>query len=103
MQDGKTYTAFYRNNKVSVNRLYLLFLAKVNENIVIPQINEELLEDDKKELIDECLKVFGRHAIELSKRGFTITGIDISQTFIRGLIEKINLEALILKAYKRTF
>ncbi len=41
---------------------------------------------------------FGRHAIELSKRGFTITGIDISETFIKGLIEKINLQGLNIKA-----
>ena len=27
---------------------------------------------------------FGRHAIELSKRGFTVTGIDISETFHLG-------------------
>ena len=41
---------------------------------------------------------FGRHAIELSKRGFTITGIDISETFIKGLTEKINSEKLNIKA-----
>ena len=32
---------------------------------------------------------FGRHSIELAKRGFNVTGVDISQTFIRGLTEKI--------------
>lgn len=41
---------------------------------------------------------FGRHAIELAKKGFQITGIDISQTFIRGLTEKINSEGLNIKA-----
>lgn len=41
---------------------------------------------------------FGRHAIELSKRGFIITGIDISQTFIKRLTEKINLQGLNIKA-----
>ena len=41
---------------------------------------------------------FGRHAIELSKRGFAVTGIDISETFINGLTEKINLQRLNIKA-----
>ena len=41
---------------------------------------------------------FGRHAIELAKRGFAITGIDISQTFIKKLNEKINLERLNIEA-----
>lgn len=37
---------------------------------------------------------FGRHAIELSKRGFSVTGVDISQTFIEKLSEKIKAERL---------
>ena len=41
---------------------------------------------------------FGRHAIELSKRGFNVTGIDISETFISGLTEKIRSEKLNIKA-----
>ncbi len=41
---------------------------------------------------------FGRHAIELSKRGFNVTGIDISGTFIKGLTEKIISEKLNIKA-----
>jgi len=41
---------------------------------------------------------FGRHSIELSKRGFNVTGVDISQTFIQGLTEKINSEGLNIKA-----
>ena len=41
---------------------------------------------------------FGRHAIELAKRGFSVTGIDISQTFIKGLTEKISSESLDIKA-----
>lgn len=41
---------------------------------------------------------FGRHAVELAKRGFSITGIDISQTFIQGLTEKINSERIDIKA-----
>lgn len=41
---------------------------------------------------------FGRHAIELSKRGFTVTGIDISETFIKGLAEKIDVQGLNIKA-----
>lgn len=40
---------------------------------------------------------FGRHAIELSKRGFAVTGIDISETFIKSLTEKINLQGLNIK------
>lgn len=41
---------------------------------------------------------YGRHAIELSKKGFNVTGIDISQTFIKGLTEKINLQGLNITA-----
>lgn len=41
---------------------------------------------------------FGRHAIGLSKRGFPVTGVDISQTFIDGLSEKIQAENLNIKA-----
>ena len=41
---------------------------------------------------------FGRHAIELSKNGFNVTGIDISETFIKGLTEKVILEKLNIKA-----
>ena len=40
---------------------------------------------------------FGRHAIELSKKGFNVTGIDISETFIKGLTEKIISEKLNIK------
>jgi len=36
----------------------------------------------------------GRHAIELSKRGFNVTGVDISETFVQALSEKINAENL---------
>jgi SAM-dependent methyltransferase len=41
---------------------------------------------------------FGRHAIELSKKGFNVTGIDISETFIKGLTEKIISEKLNITA-----
>ena len=40
---------------------------------------------------------FGRHAIGFAKRGFNVTGIDISSTFIQGLTEKINSERLNIK------
>jgi cyclopropane fatty-acyl-phospholipid synthase-like methyltransferase len=43
---------------------------------------------------------FGRHAVELSKRGFTVTGVDISETFIKGLTEKIISEELNIKAIR---
>jgi very-short-patch-repair endonuclease len=46
-------------HSVGLNEVLLSFL-KTDENIAVPQINEELLEDaiiDKKELIDECFKV----------------------------------------------
>lgn len=46
-------------HSVALNEVLLAFL-KTDENIVVPQINEELLEDaviNKKELIDECIKV----------------------------------------------
>ena len=41
---------------------------------------------------------FGRHAIELSKRGFKVTGVDISKTFIDGLTEKISSQKLNIEA-----
>jgi cyclopropane fatty-acyl-phospholipid synthase-like methyltransferase len=43
---------------------------------------------------------FGRHSIEFAKRGFNVTGIDISQTFITGLTEKINSNNLNIKAVR---
>lgn len=46
-------------HSVGLNEVLLSFL-KSDENILVPQINEELLEDaviDKKELIEECFKV----------------------------------------------
>jgi hypothetical protein len=46
-------------HSVSLNEVLLSYL-KTDENILIPQINEELLEDaiiDKTELIDECYKL----------------------------------------------
>lgn len=41
---------------------------------------------------------YGRHAIEFSKRGFNVTGIDISETFMKGLNEKIVSEKLNIQA-----
>ncbi len=41
---------------------------------------------------------YGRHAIEFSKKGFEVTGIDISKTFIDGLTEKIISENLNIHA-----
>ncbi len=41
---------------------------------------------------------YGRHAIEFAKRGFKVTGVDISQTFMAGLTEKIKLENLDINA-----
>lgn len=40
----------------------------------------------------------GRHAIALAKSGFQVTGIDISQTFIDGLTQKIKSDNLTLRA-----
>jgi cyclopropane fatty-acyl-phospholipid synthase-like methyltransferase len=37
---------------------------------------------------------FGRHAVELARRGFRVTGIDISSTFIEGLKQRIASEGL---------
>ena len=44
-------------------------------------INELNLQEGQKILDIPC--GFGRHSIELSKRGFKVTGIDISPTFIK--------------------
>ncbi len=37
---------------------------------------------------------FGRHAIEFAKRGFNVTALDISKTYINALSEKIKLNKL---------
>jgi len=37
---------------------------------------------------------FGRHSVELAKRGFRMTGVDISETFITGLKKKTETENL---------
>lgn len=37
---------------------------------------------------------FGRHSVELAKRGYDVTGIDISETFIQSFKEKIDYEKL---------
>lgn len=41
---------------------------------------------------------FGRHSIEFAKLGFNVTGVDISQTFINSLTEKIKTEKLSVTA-----
>ena len=43
---------------------------------------------------------FGRHSIEFAKRGFHVTGIDISQTFITGLTAKIKSDKLNITAIR---
>ena len=43
---------------------------------------------------------YGRHAIEFSTRGYNVTGIDISETFINGLSSKILSEKLNIKAIR---
>ncbi|MDQ6755815.1 MAG: methyltransferase domain-containing protein, partial [Bacteroidota bacterium] len=41
---------------------------------------------------------FGRHSIEFEKRGFNVTGIDISQTYISALKQKIKSDNLNINA-----
>ena len=41
---------------------------------------------------------FGRHTIALAKRGFKVTGIDISKTFIDGLKARVDAEDLSIRA-----
>jgi cyclopropane fatty-acyl-phospholipid synthase-like methyltransferase len=41
---------------------------------------------------------FGRHAVEFSKRGYKVTCIDISHTFISALIQKIKSHKLSVEA-----
>lgn len=41
---------------------------------------------------------YGRHAIEFARKGIKITGIDISETFIKKLYDKANSEKLNIKA-----
>lgn len=39
----------------------------------------------------------GRHSIELAKRGYKLTGVDISETFIKTLTEKIKTDNLFIE------
>ena len=41
---------------------------------------------------------FGRHALELARRGFKVTGVDISETFINNLESKIRQDSLDIRA-----
>ncbi|HZV68590.1 MAG TPA: methyltransferase domain-containing protein [Saprospiraceae bacterium] len=41
---------------------------------------------------------FGRHSVEFAKRGFHVTGVDISETFIHKLQEKIYADKLTIHA-----
>lgn len=68
-------------------------VTKLEVDFLISELNLQ-----KGQQILDILCGFGRHAIELAKRGFNITGIDISQTFVQGLTEKINSEKLNIKA-----
>ena len=43
---------------------------------------------------------FGRHAIELAKRGFALTGVDISTRFVKNLNEKVKAENLNIQVIK---
>ena len=58
-------------------------------------VNEFNLDKGKSILDIPC--GYGRHAIELSNRGFTVTGVDISETFIAGLKKKIKSDGLNIK------
>ncbi len=37
---------------------------------------------------------FGRHSVELAKKGYKVTGVDISETFLKTLSEKIKADSL---------
>lgn len=41
---------------------------------------------------------YGRHSIELAKRGYHVTGVDISETFIKSLSGRISSESLNINA-----
>jgi len=41
---------------------------------------------------------FGRHSIELANRGYKLTGVDISETFLQHLNNKIKSESLAIEA-----
>ena len=43
---------------------------------------------------------FGRHAIELARRGFEVTGVDISARFVKNLNEKVQAENLNIQVIK---
>ena len=101
-----------------IQKLWQMKLATIGMKIFFHGINCELWEkaipaEVTKQEIDFLLNEFnlqpgqnildipcgfGRHAIELAKRGFNVTGIDISPTFIQGLTEKIKSERLDIKA-----
>jgi len=75
------------------------------ENAIPPEVTKQEVDFLVSELnVQKGQKILdipcgaGRHAIELSKKGFYVTGIDISKTFIEGLTEKIMSEKLNIKA-----
>jgi SAM-dependent methyltransferase len=95
-------------NNISDN-WYEDFFQGINCELWEKAMTSELTKREVDFLIDE-LKLkhgqhlldipcgFGRHSIEFAKRGFNVTGIDISITFLAGLKEKIKSENLNIDA-----
>jgi cyclopropane fatty-acyl-phospholipid synthase-like methyltransferase len=84
---------------------YERFFSGINcefwEKAVIPEWTkletEFLLQEMDLKKGDTVLDIpcgYGRHAIELSKKGFPVTGVDISTTFIEKLIKNASAQAL---------
>src|SRR5689334_12909661 len=81
--------------------------CEIWENAIPPEVTKQevdfLISELNLEQGQHILDVpcgFGRHSIELSKRGFNITGVDISQTFVESLTEKINSDKLNIKVIR---
>lgn len=83
--DQKWYTRFFGENYV---RIYGPFLTPERTSREVNQIVELLSPPPESEILDLCCG-HGRHAIPLAKRGYRVTGQDLSAF----LLEKAEAEA----------
>ena len=92
-------------NTTIKNEWYTDFFSGLNCELWERAVTTEWTEQEVDFLIDallikpghEVLDIpcgFGRHAIELAKRGFQMTGIDISAEFLQTLQERVEAEQL---------
>ena len=92
-----------------IDNWYETFFQEINceiwQKAIPPEItNQEvdfLLSELNSKQGDHILDIpcgYGRHSIELARRGLLVTGIDISETFIQSLKNTIDNEGLKIQA-----